>query len=705
MRFRFLLLLTLVSLTLAFCTTGWAQQPAPDSSNVAFKQLPGYASYRNIRKVQRKLASGGRVFRIRWSADGDSLLYQKKGEKRQLNLTDGSIGDANPNTELAETPKRESRESKTRVQRARQRAREVSPDGKWVAVYKDYNLSLEPKKESDQRSRVLTTEGTPRLRFGTGCWVYGEELDQDTAMWWSDDSQKLAYYEINEEGMKDYVLTLDNVKRYTRPQATRYPKAGSPNPKVSLWVYDVGSGRKQKLQIPGPEDQYLFNVRFVPDSHTLLVYRATRRQDTLDVLAIDVDSQTVRSVVAERQETWQHNRPTLRFLDDGQRFIWETERTGWKQFELRSVDGTRLNGLADSNNYPAHQIVHVDESAGWFYYSAYSDANPYSLQLHRCRLDGTEHARITASPMSHGGFKISPDHRYVVATRQQLDTPVSTVVYDMAGHEVAVLAEASKTAAKELGLVDPELFTFTADDGKTTIFGTLHKPSNFSASKKYPLLIDVYGGPQSEGIVNNYSPANPICELGFVVAKVGNRGTIGRGKAFESANYLRLGVPDLDDQASAVKHLASRSYIDQNRVGIYGHSYGGYLSALAMLRHPDVFHVAVAGAPVTDWRNYDTIYTERYMRLPAENEEGYDLGSCVKLASQLKGKLLLVHGLIDDNVHPSNTWQLVNAFHQSDKRFDLMIYPQYAHGIGIGTGRSYEALRWEYFVRHLKPEL
>lgn len=698
---RSVLFLVLAAFALSFfCATSLAQRPATESKNLTFKQLPGYANYRKITKMRRKLAGGGQVVKLRWSADGRSLLFQKNGEQQQLDLNNGSISAADPSVELAETPDRKIGKSKLPVARASQRARERSPDKQWVAVYQDHNVTLEPAGENSQPSRAITTEGTPRLRFGTGCWVYGEELDQDEAMWWSDDSQKLVYYEINEAGMKDYVLTLDNVKQYTRTQATRYPKAGSPNPKVSLWVYDLASGQKQKLQIAGPADQYLFKIRFVPNSHRLLVYRSTRRQDTLDVLAVDVDSGTVRAVVSEQQETWQHNQAELRFLDDGQRFIWETERTGWKQFELRSLAGNRINRLTDAKDYPAHQIIRVDESAGWFYYSAFSDANPYNLQLHRSRLDGTECSRITSSPLNHGNFKISPDHRYVVATGQRLDTPVSTIVYDMTGREVAVLAKGSKQAAEAIGLSPPEVFSFTANDGKTKIYGTLHKPANFSPEKTYPLLIDVYGGPQSKGLVNNYRPAKPICELGFLIAKIGNRGTVGRGKAFESANYLQLGIPDLDDQADAIKFLAQRPYVDGERVGIFGHSYGGYLSALAMVRYPDLFDVAVAGAPVTDWKNYDTIYTERYMRLPDENPTGYQAGSCVELADRLQGKLLLVHGLIDDNVHPANTWQLVKAFQDADKRFDLMIYPQFAHGIAS----NYEALRWEYFVRHLNPE-
>ncbi len=289
----------------------------------------------------------------------------------------------------------------------------------------------------------------------------------------------------------------------------------------------------------------------------------------------------------------------------------------------------------------------------------------------------------------------------MIAVREQTEVPPSTVLYDAKGKELKVLSQGDRKGAEALSLAPPELFSFLADDGKTTIYGTLHKPSHFDPNKKYPLLIDVYGGPASIGLGTRYAAANPICELGFLVAKIGNRGTVGRGKAFESATYLKLGGPDLDDQAKGVKVLAERPYVDGSRVGIYGHSYGGYMSALAMVRYPDVFHAAVAGAPVTDFRNYDSIYTERYMRTPQENPDGYENGSCMKYAQALKGKLFLVHGLIDDNVHPANTWQLSKKLNDLDKRFQMMIYPEFEHGVGS----TYNNLRWEYFHQHLKPTI
>jgi dipeptidyl-peptidase-4 len=279
-----------------------------------------------------------------------------------------------------------------------------------------------------------------------------------------------------------------------------------------------------------------------------------------------------------------------------------------------------------------------------------------------------------------------------------VDTPPSTVIYGIEQGEW-VLAEGSAQAARKTGLVPAEWFSFPSTDGTTTLHGILQKPAHFDPSRRYPLVIDVYGGPASQGLQCRYTVANPLCELGVVVAKIGNRGTTGRGKAFESATYQRLGGVDLDDQAAGVRHLAAQPWVDAQRVGIFGHSYGGYMAALAVLRYPDLFHVAVSGAPVTNFRNYDTIYTERYMRTPQENPEGYRLGSCMEYASQLRGKLLLVHGLVDDNVHPSNTWQLSKALHDADRRFDMMIYPQFDHGIG-GT---YGKLRTEYLARHLDP--
>lgn len=552
----------------------------------------------------------------------------------------------------------------------------------------------------------VTTEGNDRVRYGTCCWVYGEELDQKTAMWWSPDSRKLAFYEVDERSMKDYVLTTDNTKPYTRTKIVRYPKAGDKNPRVRLLIYDLETQQLQKIPITDKSVEYIFNVRFSPRGDELLFHQSNRLQNRLDLVAADVRTGQSRIVVSETQPTWQEPNPSMRVLNEEKTFVWETERSGWKNFELRNFDGQLINELSEFSDFPCDRIEAIDESAGLMYYSAFSDANPYNRQLHRCRLDGSEQIRITTASQNHGSFSISPDHRWVIASAQRFDMPPTTFIYsaDPTDSRYSKFSQGIELTPEVAAEVPPipatqnnEIFEFTSSDGQAKLYGTLQKPTDFDPAKKYPLLIDVYGGPQSEGISNHFTSTNPVCEFGFLVAKIGNRGTIGRGKAFESATYKTLGGVDLDDQVAGVEHLSQRPYVDAGRVGIYGHSYGGYLTALAVLKRPDIFHVGVSGAPVTDWRNYDTIYTERYMQTPTENPEGYRSSSCMTYAKQLQGRLLLVHGLVDDNVHPANTWQLIESLQRNDQRFDLMIYPKFQHGIAS----TYPDLRIEYFYKHL----
>jgi len=668
-------------------------------SNLPFADSAAWAKYKELDARRGEFSeTGGRASRIQWSADGMTVHYTNGGETKSMKLDSQEIVPYLQGTDSADSLNDDSvTATRWGAGRAEQFVEAVSPDGKRKAVYRDFNILIESVDGSNP-AKQLTTDGHERHRYGTCCWVYGEELYQAEAMWWSGDGKKLVFYEVIEEGMKDYYLTFDNTASYTRVEAVRYPKAGDLNPQINLLVYDLESGQSRRLDIPGEERQYLYKIRFAPDGRTLLVNRTNRHQDLLDVLAVNLDTGDLRTIVTETQPTWQDNSPEMRFLADGQRFVWETEANGWIHYQLRHIDGRLLNTLSDPLNYPCESIVLIDETAGWFYYSANSDANPYNAQLHRVKLDGTAHQRISSSPLNHTSFQIGPDHKYVVAVREAMDTPHQTVVYDCeSGKEAASIATGDASVAAGEGIAPAELFSFLADDGKTEVWGWLKKPLNFDPAKKYPLVIDVYGGPTSRGLTNDWSPFDPLCTLGFLVAKVGNRGTTGRGKDFEAATYQRLGDADIADQASAVRYLTGRNYVDGSRVGIYGHSYGGYMSALGILKYPDVFQVAVSGAPVTDWRNYDTIYTERYMRTPQENSSGYNEGSCNTLAGNLKGKLLIVHGLIDDNVHPANTWQLAEALQNANKSFDMMIYPGFKHGIGS----NYRMLVVEYLVRNL----
>ncbi len=672
--------------------------------SLALSDLPGFDRVTAAREAFNSFR-GGNANNYNWSSENNLLYFTVGSERQQINLSTGEISKATDEPQATATePNAGDRRRVGGVGRAQQRTWIDSSDGNWKAEYRDFNIFLQPVDDEGKSTGdpvQLTTGGSEKHRFGTACWVYGEELDQQDAMWFSPDSKTLAFYEIDESHMKTYYLTTDNASLYTSLHVEQYPTAGQDNPHVKLHLYNIATKKTVVVDVDGPADQYIYGIEFSPSGKELIFHRTNRWQNIMDLMAADISTGKSRTIVTETQETFQNNSPTMQFLEDGQRFIWETEKTGWKQFELRHLDGRLLATLTPVTDYPAHQIVSVDEKAGWFYYSAFSDDNRLNAQLHRSRLDGstTGNSRLTPGSFNYSDFQIAPDHNSFVASFETTSDPVSTGLFDMAGKQIGTLSAGNASEFEKQKVTPGEQFSFTSADGKATIYGQLFFPRDFDRNKKYPLLIDVYGGPHSVGVTNRFTPGNPNCEFGFIIAKIGNRGTMNLGKAFEGATYLQLGVLDLDDQADGVRHLAKRPYIDGDRVGIYGHSYGGYLSALALLRYPELFHVGVAGAPVSDWKNYDTIYTERYMRTPQENGDGYKAGSCMEHASKLKGKLFLLHGLVDDNVHPSNTWQLVEALQAAGKRFDLMVYPNNQHGF------SYEQLKWEYFIRHLKPEM
>ncbi len=669
------------------------------SAQTEFEHMPGYDKYAAMVEASRGegIVTGGIISRPLWSEDG-TFLYFLKGERHfKVNLRDLTMEEISPEASpIGEQPPRRGR-GRT-AGRARQLTDEPSPDGKWTSYYRDFNVVL-VNNESGEEIQV-TSLGTERFRYGTACWVYGEELGQGDAMWWSSDSKKLAFYEIDERQCKVFYLTEDLTETYPTLNTEKYPKSGDDNPIAGLLIYNLESGTTTRVNVGGDIEQYVYNIRWSPDGSELLFHRTNRHQNRLEVMAADPETGASRLVVGETQETWQKNRPTMRFLEDGQRFIWETERTGWRHYELRHLDGALINTLSRVEEYPSESIVRVDEEAGLFYYLARSSEHPLNNQLHRVKMNGRNDTRLTSRELNHSGISISPDHKWFIARFESIDTPPATALYDSRGREVLMLGESDMTMFEQMGLSLPEPWSFTAEDSVTTLYGILNKPANFDPTRKYPLLLSIYGGPGSRGISNTFRAVDPLCEFGFIVVRQDYRGSSGRGKKFLGEGYMKLGIVDIKDHADGIRYIGQRDYIDENRVGIFGHSYGGYMSALALVKFPDVFHVGVAGAPVTDWKNYDTIYTERYMRTPQENPDGYRDGSCLTYAGQLEGKLLLLHGLIDDNVHPQNTWQLVQEFQSADKSFDLMIYPQSRHGLI----RSATALRYEYLIKHLKPE-
>ncbi len=669
----------------------------------SFKDLPGAQNIRGVQAASRNIGRGGRIADVRF---GDEAVFFLTDDWNRYDLKTGET----TVVESADLPPRVRPQSSgarrrggARPARGRQRTSEESPDRAMTAIHQDHNVVL---SSGEGMNIPVTTDGTEAFRYGTASWVYGEELDQSTAMWWSPDSSQLAFYAFDVSPTRDYYLLSGLTGLRTTVTKERYPKAGDPNPIAGLRVVDVKTGNITTIDVGDDPEQYVYSVRWTPDGSELLFNRTNRHQDHLEVLAADPATGESRVVVEERQDTWQRNRPEMRFLKDGKRFIWETEKSGWKQWELRNLDGTLVNPLTgttdDFAQSAVESIVRVNEDDGILWYTMRSSETPLNDQLHRVNLDGTDERRMTGADLNHSGFKISPDGRHVVAVRESVEVPPETVLYDENAAELSVLARGDLSGLEENGLRGGELIRFTSADGSTPLHAILHVPQNFDPTKKYPVLVDVYGGPESRGPQNRFSAVNPYCELGFAIVKIENRGTLGRGKAFEGATHLKLGVPDLDDQAAGVQALLEMyPWLDGDNVGMTGHSYGGYMAALALVRHPEVFHAAVAGAPVTDFRNYDTIYTERYMRTPQENRSGYDQGSAVKMARKLKGDLMLVHGMEDDNVHPANSFQMAHALQSADIPFEMQIFPTSGHGIG---SPAYRSSKWSFLQEHLLGE-
>ena len=376
--------------------------------------------------------------------------------------------------------------------------------------------------------------------------------------------------------------------------------------------------------------------------------------------------------------------------------------SGWREIYLYDRASGKLLKQLTAAKLPVGAIQEVDEARGLVYFSG-SEANGTETHAYRVKLDGTGFARLTKEPGTHR-VSFSPTCEFYTDAFQSFDQPAKTTLFGADGKAVKVLSET--VLPKEFldyGLIKPEHFLFKSADGKYDLDGILYFPAHFDPNEKYPLILSIYGGPGSKGVANRFLMADgsqALAQLGFLVAVCDYRGVSGRGKAFQNLHYMKLGQVELEDHVAFVKALGQRAYVDTARVGVTGHSYGGYFTCLALLKEPDVFHVGVAGAPVTDWRNYDSIYTERYMRRPQDNPEGYEKGSCLTYAKRLKGKLSIHHGAVDDNVHPGNTIQLVQALLKENKRFDLMIYPEMQHGIGYAR---YPESRVEYFIEHLKP--
>ena len=673
--------------------------PHPLQAQSRIRGMPGNDRFLEISPlIGESMVSG--ALSVEWAEDGKSFDYGQGGKLYRFDVAAGTA-------ELlpGEAPDPSSRFMRRGgPARGRQYDSAESPDGTLKAFYRDRNLFIGAPDGSGETA--VTTDGSEadRIKYGSASWVYGEELGQNTAMWWSPDGSKLAYYRFDEGPVPDYYLELDQTKIQSSMDIEAYPKAGAPNPVVDLFVYDLATRTSTRIDVrdglPFTNDvvgHYVYAVEWSPDGRELTFNRMNRRQNILEFTACDPGSGSCRVIIREEwPASWVQNHPPKQYLADGQRFLWVSERTGFRNIYLYDLKGELLTTLTD-HRFEVASLVRVDEEAGAVYYMARDGDNHMKLQLHRVGLDGGGDRRLTDPAFNHS-VDLSPDGRHFVDVAQTHDHPPFTNLLDMDGKVVAELATSDLTRFEALGLKKVEMFTFTGADGVTQLHGMLHKPSNFDPDRRYPVLVSVYAGPATNGARETFTLPNSLTEYGFLVVTLDSRSAAGRGKHFLDAIYMKLSTGEIDDQAAGVRALWDRPYVAKGRAGIFGTSYGGTSSLMALLRHPDVFYAASASSAVTDWRHYDSIYTERYMWIPQENEEGYDAGSAMHYADKLQGRLMLYYGTADNNVHPSNTLQLIAALQEADQSFEVQVGPDRGH-----TGLNRDRMM-EFFIESLVLE-
>lgn len=638
----------------------------------------------------------------RW-VDGKTLAWQQGAE---WVLLDASTGKETRSTESPFPPAGAGNRGGQGPARGRQFTTVRSGDGK-IATYRDGNVHIVDGFENYQ----LTEGGdlSKRLKYGSASWVYGEELNQNEAMGFSPDGSKIWVYYFDERNVKDYFLAINQREPQSVLYPEAYPKPGQPNPIVNIFVYDLKTRKPVHINsgsiTEADPGHYQYAVRWSPDGSRLLFRRANRRQNVEEFCSADPATGSVTVLNREANpDGWVEQFYPVTYLDEVEgagaalkgKALWLSERNGHCNIYVLDLAKGGLTPVT-KHEFDVRRIVKVDPKTQTVWYVAANGDRPALMQLNRIKLDGSGQTRLT-DPRLHHDINLSPSGAYFVDTAQNNDTPPTISLVDESGRAVKKLAESNITGMKGTGYEPVELVKFKAGDGVTDLWGHVHKPVNFDPSKKYPVILQVYGGPGGSGgnsFSERFEEPDRMCDYGFIVVDFENRGLGGRGRAFRNHFYRRMGIIEMDDQAAGVKSILNRPYVDAGRIGVTGTSYGGYSTLMLMLRYPDLFHAGVSSSCVSDWRNYDSTYTERYMGVLPDDVAGYDAGSAVKLAANLKGWLLMYYGTSDDNTHPTNTFQVIAALQRANKYHEVQVTPDAGHS-GVSFSRM-----MEFFIERL----
>ena len=588
------------------------------------------------------------------------------------------------------------------VNKDKVRLAEFAPDGSKVAYVKANNLFM--LSLSDMQETQITTNGEfNKIINGTTDWVYEEEFAITKGFFWSPDSKKIAFYSFDESNVKEYTIPYYG-NLYPVQYTYKYPKAGEANSVISVLVYDIEAQQTHNIDLGPNKDIYIPRLQWTLNNE-VFVHKLNRHQNHYELFVASCNDYKLNKIYDERNECYIEQVEDVTFLSDKKNFILKSEKNGFMNLYKVNIYTKEIEPIT-TGQYDVADICYIDDKSGKIYFTA-AQSEAYNREL--LVVDKNKKIKKLSGKVGTYTADFSATGKYYISSFSDTDTPTIYTVNDNTGKVLVVLEDNKdlKAVLSNYGKERKEFGKFKTSSGQELNYWII-KPEKMESGKKYPLLFYVYGGPGSQEVLNSQSRASDymwfrmLAQKGYVVACVDGRGTGMRGEKFKKCTYMELGKYETEDQIEAAKYFGSLSFIDKNRIGIFGWSYGGYMSSLCITKGADYYKAAIAVAPVTNWRYYDNVYTERFMRTPQENAEGYDTNSPINHVEKLKGNYLLIHGTADDNVHYQNSMDLITALVKANKQFEHFAYPNKDHGIYGGNTRLHlYTLMTDFILRKL----
>lgn len=582
------------------------------------------------------------------------------------------------------------------------RLAEFAPDGSKVAYVKANNLFM--LSLSDMQETQITTNGEfNKIINGTTDWVYEEEFAITKGFFWSPDSKKIAFYSFDESNVKEYTIPYYG-SLYPVQYTYKYPKAGEANSVISVLVYDIEAQQTHNIDLGPNKDIYIPRLQWTLNNE-VFVHKLNRHQNHYELFVASCNDYKLNKIYDERNECYIEQVEDVTFLSDKKNFILKSEKNGFMNLYKVNIYTKEIEPIT-TGQYDVADICYIDDKSGKIYFTA-AQSEAYNREL--LVVDKNKKVKKLSGKAGTYTADFSATGKYYISSFSDTDTPTIYTVNDNTGKTLVVLEDNKdlKAVLSNYGKERKEFGKFKTSSGQELNYWII-KPEKMESGKKYPLLFYVYGGPGSQEVLNSQSRASDymwfrmLAQKGYVVACVDGRGTGMRGEKFKKCTYMELGKYETEDQIEAAKYFGSLSFIDKDRIGIFGWSYGGYMSSLCITKGADYYKAAIAVAPVTNWRYYDNVYTERFMRTPQENADGYDMNSPINHVEKLKGNYLLIHGTADDNVHYQNSMDLITALVKANKQFEHFAYPNKDHGIYGGNTRLHlYTLMTDFILRKL----